>query len=683
MFNQVVNVASSYIKYSHLQLATRRASCLRPALTHAIPVITSTLIALAFASASHAQQVQVTFPSSSPDPLANLSTSHPRLLANTKQFEAIADNNSDPILVEVKQRIIASAEAMEDAPLQTYKLDSQHELLTVSRAAFQDIVLNAMAYRLTHESRFAERAKKELLAVSAFKDWDPDTFLSTGEMAMGVAIGYDWIYDYLTDNDRSIVRQALMDKALVNAPGLYGIKATSPEQLANNYRWLFQEFNWQPVCNGGMLAAALAVADKEPDTARMVIQGVRAYLPIGLNGFAPDGAWFEGPTYMSYTTDYSVLSFAMMKSALGTDFGLDTVVPAFAKAGLFHLQEQSLTEHLFNYGDSGASDDMIRGVSPAFGWWATRFDSPAVAAEVRSDLQREFKKIPADKEDSQYFAFNAVWLPPEPGDFSNPSRSAHFRGDADVAIFRSSWDEPDAIYLGFKAGTNGLNHSHLDLGSFVFDSDSIRWSLMLGPDYYTLPDYNKTVPGSKRWTYFRCNNASKGAIAPYHVMQSVAAVAPIYSFSSASDESYAVADLSSAYPSEAKQVLSGVFLEDRKNVLIQDDVNDLKANTKLTWQMVTGAGISITNSGHTATLTQIGRTLRVQLLSPSNAQFNTENATPSTSSQNQNKGYRRLVATVPAASKTSDVRLAVLLSPIGPNWPANPAIPDLAPLPAP
>jgi hypothetical protein len=175
----------------------------------------------------------------------------------------------------------------------------------------------------------------------------------------------------------------------------------------------------------------------------------------------------------------------------------------------------------------------------------------------------------------------------------------------------------------------------------------------------------------------------RAIIAPYHAMQSVSAVAPIYSFSSATDESYAVADLSSAYPSEAKQVLSGVFLEDRKNVLIQDDVNDLKANTKLTWQMVTEAHVSITNSGRTATLTQSGRTLRVQLLSPSNAQFNTQNATPSTSSQNQNRGYQRLVATVPAASKTSDVRLAVLLSPIGPNWPANPAIPDLAPLPSP
>jgi Domain of unknown function (DUF4962)/Heparinase II/III-like protein len=673
----------SEITQRHSHFATRPVSGIGPTLTPVIGLMGAALFAVAFASTAYGQ-VQVDFPSVSPDPLAKLQTSHPRLIADVAQFESIADNNHDPILVDVKQRIIASAEAMENAPLQTYKLDpQQHELLNVSRAAFQDIVLNAMAYRLTHESRFAERAKRELLNVSGFKDWDPASFLSTGEMAMGVALGYDWTYDYLTANDRSIIENALMDKALTYASGIYGPKATNSEQLANNYRWLLQEFNWQPVCNGGMLAAALALADKQPAAARMVIQGVRAYLPIGLKGFAPDGAWFEGPSYMAYTTAYTTLSLAMLKSALGTDFGLDTIQPAFAKAGLFHLQEQSPNELLFNYGDSNYEDDETLGVNPAFGWWATHFNSPDAATEVRSDLQREFKKFAADKEDDQYFAFNAVWLPAEASSAPDQPLDAHFAGDADVAMFRSAWNDPDAIYLGFKAGTNGLNHSHLDLGSFVFDSDGVRWSIMLGPDSYGLPNYNTITPGSPRWTYFRCNNASKGAIAPYHAMQSISAVAPIYAFSNNSDQGYAVADLSSAYPSEAKQILTGVFLEDRKNVLIQDDVTELKANTRLTWLMLTQAGISISDGGRTATLTQSGKTLRVQLLSPSNATFNMESAAPSTPNQNHNTGYMRLVATVPSAAKAANVRLAILLSPIGSNWPATPEIPKLEALPIP
>ena len=51
---------------------------------------------------------------------------------------------------------------------------------------------------MTSEKKYLNRAVKEMLAVSAFSDWNPSHFLDVAEMTMAVSIGYDWLYDGLS-----------------------------------------------------------------------------------------------------------------------------------------------------------------------------------------------------------------------------------------------------------------------------------------------------------------------------------------------------------------------------------------------------------------------------------------------------------------------------------------------------
>jgi hypothetical protein len=53
-----------------------------------------------------------------------------------------------------------------------------------------------------------------MLTVANFPDWHPEHFLDTAELTTALAIGYDWLYDYLSPEDRSAIRRAIVDKGL-------------------------------------------------------------------------------------------------------------------------------------------------------------------------------------------------------------------------------------------------------------------------------------------------------------------------------------------------------------------------------------------------------------------------------------------------------------------------------------
>ena len=50
-------------------------------------------------------------------------------------------------------------------------------LLDVSRETLRRVLLLGYAYRMTGDSRYAQRAEQEFLTVSAFSDWNPSHYL--------------------------------------------------------------------------------------------------------------------------------------------------------------------------------------------------------------------------------------------------------------------------------------------------------------------------------------------------------------------------------------------------------------------------------------------------------------------------------------------------------------------------
>ncbi len=555
---------------------------------------------------------------------------HPRLYATPERVEAVRKGiERDPRLRAWHDALQADAARIQrEAPV-VHELVGPR-LLTQSRNALRRVSTLAGLYLLDKDPQKLERAVKEMRTAAAFKDWNPSHFLDVAEMTNALAIGYDWLYDDLKPGDRQAIRTAIVELGL--KPGL--------KVYDSGRGWQNSEFNWNQVCNGGMLAGALAVADEEPELARKILDYSRKSIVKAMASYAPDGGWAEGPGYWNYATAYNVYFLDGLTTALGTDYGLSQL-PGFPVTGGFRAHSVGPVGQTFNYADAseraGSAAQMM--------WLARQFNRPGDAV------------VELGMVGNRPSFFHLLWSQgelPAAGTAAALPLDAVYRG-VDVAFFRSAWNDRNAVYVGFKGGDNQANHSHLDLGCFVLDAEGQRWALDLGSDNYNLPNYF----GKNRWDYYRLRSEGQNTLTLGGENQDTKAKAPLVAFRSTPELAYAVADLTAAYAPEVTKAWRGIGLLDRAQVLVVDEVSARKP-VDLVWTVHTKAEVSV--SGPVATLTLGGKVLEARLLDTSSgASFEVTTAS-APEPQAQNQGVKRLVLRAP---RLKEGRIAVLFTPGG------------------
>jgi len=569
--------------------------------------------------------------------LSTLDRDHPRLMMKREDQEKLLRRaEADTLLHSYIGQVLKQADRdLAKPPLRHVLIGPR--LLSVSRDCLGRVYSLGMAWRLTGDGKYARADEENLLTVCAFPDWNPSHFLDTAEMSHAVGVGYDWFYPALSPDSRGKIRRGLVELGMKPGVNAYA----GPKGPA---WWASSEFNWNMVCNSGLLIGALAIAETDPEYARLIVPRAVESIPIALATYAPDGAWGEGPGYWNYATSYVAYGLSALVSALGTDYGLSDA-PGLARSGLFPIFACGPAGLYLNFADSG--ENNRRSPMPCVFWAARTFGNAFLA-------DNEHALIAASSARPQH----VMWYTPPSGKAQAESvLDRRFRGIVDVAVFRSGWGQND-LFVGVKGGYNQVNHGHLDLGNFELDALGVRWARDLGSDDYNLPKYWDKQKGGGRWAYYRLNSLSHSVPLLNGKSQDETARSEFRTFRSSAGEACVVIDFTSAYAPDARSALRGVALvEGRGAALVQDEF-DLAAPADLTWAMTTDAGITV--RGDSALLRLNGRELDARILSPEGAQFMVESAEQSPP-QKINRGVRRLL--VQLKGRTGPVRVAVLLSP--------------------
>jgi len=572
---------------------------------------------------------------------------HPRLYARSNDFEVIKKKIvSDPLMKRWYEEILKTADRIVNIDTIPYAYEPVSVSPPITRSVPGRLYALSMAYQITEEKKYANRAIKELEAIADWPEWGIwPNFLSVADIMHAFSVGYDWCYAAMTPTQRTMVKNAIVKHGLKRMINEYNTNPTY--KFRNGTGNVFGNNNWNPWCNGAASACALVVGDEEPVIAGEVLERALVIVENFAGTYAPDGASVEGPAYGNGAMSFYVKWIAAMESALGTSYDYFNV-PGIPEYVYFTPYLNGPVKAL-NFHDAGNDDKKYLDVTFFI---ANKLHKPELGSMRKRDIESG---------NTRGGIFDILWYQP---DYYNITEELpldkYFGGLVQTGSFRSSFTDPNAIFLAFHGGENAVAHSHLDIGQFNIDAMGLNWALDPGTDPIT---YNPAIKRKiNRFGIYRISPGGHNTLlidpsAKFNG-QSIPAFNPVTQFESKSSGGFAIIDMTQAYKTQANSATRGFALtENRSKIIIQDEL-DLKQVSDVWWFMHTRATIKISVDGKTAILTQKGKRMRASLVSPSQGKFLSLAAEPlpqmyQHSNQALNTGIQKLSIKICGIQKTT------------------------------
>ncbi|MEO9526980.1 DUF4962 domain-containing protein [Roseibium sp.] len=324
----------------------------------------------------------------------------------------------------------------------------------------------AIGAKVTGNEAMLERARAWLLAAAAWSPTGTTSRAYTDEWAfrvnLALAWGYDWLYDALSEEERQLVRDALLARTRETADHLI--------RNANIQLFPFDSHAVRAV-SAVLVPASIALLDHAPEAEDWLNYAVEFLFTVYSPWGDADGGWAEGPHYWMTGMAYLIDAANLLRSYTGLDLYRR---PFFRNTGDFPLYTKAPDTKRATFGDDSTMGDLpavkigynlrqyagvtgngayqwyfdeIRRTNPGtekafynWGWWDFNFDELV--------YRTDFPEIEA--------------VPPAGDD-----RLRWFKGIGWAAIQQQIDDPDNHIQFVMKASPFGaVSHSHGDQNAF-------------------------------------------------------------------------------------------------------------------------------------------------------------------------------------------------------------------------
>ena len=563
---------------------------------------------------------------------------HPRLHYSAAEIAAIKLNaQSDPYAKPTYDDIISRADAILGTSLMSYQLDGANlripSLHTFGNDQAPYLIL---AYQFTKDTRYALRCWQQLERFTTYPDWGANRhFLDAGIAAKAVAMAYDGLYDYLTTSQRTALYNAV--RTFVLNPGMNQITtSTGP------FKWYDTDDNWNGICHGGMIMAALATFEMDSAFNSSIIAQCANGILKYLQSFEPDGASEEGMSYWSYGLQNTILSLESMKRCLGATFGL-TNLNGIKKTGMFPYLVSGPV------GTASFGDDYLYvGKANRFlsYMWFAKFYNDANLARTHYDRSMSINAAKTIKMNgwSDLIFYDKALV--QQGSGNAVPASGFIRG-VDYGYVGETMSDETALYVGIHTGKNNASHGHLDAGSFFIQGLGETWAqgnlglespypsdffTVTAPAYTAAPTSSATTRG--RFYYYRVRTEGKNCLVfnpDARPEQNPDAQATVVKDANDGTGGYFVVNMGDVYSRDVSAYKRGVKLNrSSKTITVQDEFTP-KTVSNAYWIMHSPCtdNAVISADGRTVTMTKNGKIAYLRLLSPANATFSLVNRSTS------------------------------------------------------
>ncbi len=412
----------------------------------------------------------------------------------------------------------------------------------------EDIIPYSFLYRMTGNDDYAARAIKLMEALSKFKDpvteaksWHPEHFLDAGDTMYYFAIGYDWCYDYIADDETLLkkLENTAWECAYGAAMGFGELfdfwKDPNNIQKKNSEAdndgdpntirpaWQYANFpyrvyslesqykisdlhisryektsydicsfngNWNAVCNNGMISIAFAFANVNAQfraaSEYILTRAVNDTTYAMVDCYSPDGGHPEGPSYWYFGTKYQVPMIMTIKNCTGSYHGLNDF--SGFEDSYDYTMGVSSNHNAWNYHDSGPGQKIP---SEQYFVSAYMFNDPNLSQFRYNQILSG--SVDIDTWDIFYYDPTICY------ENSNLDLSLDYISyKIGIVTFKSDLTDSQ-LFCGLHGGANNVGHGQLDIGNFILEYNGTRFFCDLGLDNYDMWSYF-TFP-NRHWLY--------------------------------------------------------------------------------------------------------------------------------------------------------------------------------------
>lgn len=498
----------------------------------------------------------------------------------------------------------------------------------------------AYAYVLTHDIKYLQLCYELAVIFGEWTHWGPGHFLNCADASNWYAVFYDWTYNgYVELADKGVTRlngEAYDVKVLAEILARQGVHEgylstnglcdhVSPVVKIDGSFYNTRENNWAAVCVGGMTVAGLAVLDGNAgeqyvkEAKYMMQENLKSLLALGMDIYAPDGSYHEGPGYWNYGTNNYFRMCAALDSAAGRNYGLmdcwgiDTTCYYAC-----HTEDNDAKFFPYHDGHVGSQDT-------SYFFYVANYFNDATLYDVRlNQINGNIKTASL---------IDMIYYPRDVEISSDAIKLDYYSERIDLFATRDSW-ERGGLFASMIGGKNKLTHGQIDAGDFVYHNGGAIWIYDLGTENYNAPGF---WPDSTRYKYYVMKPEGNNTVAittdpdavPYG--QKLDAEAKANNWNSNDHGAFVTYDMGNTLGENVQSWNRGMLLtNDRKTTVIQDQIifqNMQTAYWFAHYSLKYVERVELANNGKTAYMKRyIGtnehgereyQTLRLSILSPS------------------------------------------------------------------
>ena len=314
----------------------------------------------------------------------------------------------------------------------------------------------AIRYVFTGDEVAGQKAKEALLKLSVFKRWNHPwqlargnwTYYPVGYTIGPVATGYDLLYPLLSDAEKKVVRDGLMDKGFKMFYRDMVEMNRMPSSVTNHIAVI--------VSNLAMAATVMEGEDPSNPSFEPYLSGILAKMKRFMDRtYYPDGGYGEPIGYESMATTDIVQALHVLDKNYGIDY---TTTTNLKDMWMYPIHGAFSDGKMPDYGDDGIHSGWNWNGYP-FRWLTYHSKNPYTAF---------FTQTAPDRGRGDFFRW--LWytqgLPTKSREEFIPSHHFPVKG---TMFLRSGWSDEGTIMV-FKSGPNS-NHYHYDQGSIVLQTN--------------------------------------------------------------------------------------------------------------------------------------------------------------------------------------------------------------------